>query len=52
MTLDNIVIDIDKKKVSCGLSFVACSRVSGLLFDPPFTFQQLANLCNSQRQTP
>ncbi len=52
MTLDNVVIDIGKKEFSCGLSFVACSRVrqlSGLLFDPPFTFQRLANLANSQR---
>jgi len=36
---------------SCGRIFVACSRVrhlTDILFTPPFTFQHLANLFNSQ----
>ncbi len=52
LTLDKVVIDVGKKEFSCGLTFVACSRVrqlSGLLFDPPFPFQCVANLANSQR---
>ena len=39
LTLDKVVIDIGKKEFSCGLTFVACSRVrrlTDMLFDPPF----------------
>ena len=52
LTLDKVVIDIGKKDFSAGLTFVACSRVRhlhDLLFDPPFPFQRVANLANSQR---
>ena len=52
LTLDKVVIDIGKKEFSAGLTFVACSRVRhlrDLLFDPPFPFQRVANLANSQR---
>ena len=53
LTLDKVVIDIGKKEFSAGLTFVACSRVrrlKDLLFDPPFPFQRVANLANSQRR--
>ena len=52
LTLDKVVIDIGKKEFSCGLTFVACSRVqqlTDLLFSPPFPFQRLSSLANSQR---
>lgn len=52
MTLDKVVIDVGKKEFSSGLTFVACSRVrqiTGLLFDPPFPFQRVANLAHSLR---
>ena len=52
LTLDKVVIDVGKKEFSAGLTFVACSRVrrlQDLLFDPPFPFQRVANLANSQR---
>ena len=52
LTLDKVVIDVGKKEFSAGLTFVACSRVrrlKDLLFDPPFPFQRIANLANSQR---
>uniref|UniRef100_A0A1X7TEW2 ATP-dependent DNA helicase n=1 Tax=Amphimedon queenslandica TaxID=400682 RepID=A0A1X7TEW2_AMPQE len=41
ITLDKVVIDVGKK-FSCGLTFVACSRVRKLkdiLFMPPFPLQ-------------
>ena len=44
------MLDIGKKEFSCGLTFVACSRVrhvTDLLFTPPFTFQRLSSLSNS-----
>ena len=52
LTLDKVVIDVGKKEFSCGLTYVACSRVrqsTDLLFSPPFTFQRLSCLANSQR---
>ena len=52
MTLDKVVVDVGKKEFSAGLTFVACSRVrhlKDLLFVPPFPFQRVANLANSQR---
>ena len=52
LTLDKVVIDVGKKEFSCGLTFVACSRVrqlTDLLFSPPFPFQRLSALANSQR---
>ena len=52
LTLDKAVIDVGNKEFSAGLTFVACSRVrhlEDLLFDPPFPFQRVANLANSQR---
>ena len=52
LTLDKVVIDVGKKEFSTGLTFVACSRVrrlQDLLFDPPFPFQCVATLANSQR---
>ena len=52
LTLDKVVIDVGTKEFSSGLTFVACSRVrhlTDLLFDPPFPFQRVANLSNSQR---
>ena len=52
LTLNKVVIDVGKKEFSAGLTFVACSRVrrmNDLLFDPPFPFQRVANLANSQR---
>ena len=52
LTLDKVVIDVGEKELSTGLTFVACSRVrhlEDLLFDPPFTFQRVANLSKSQR---
>ena len=50
LTLDKVVVDVGKE-FSSGLTFVACSRVrhlTDLLFDPPFPFQQMANLAKSQ----
>ncbi len=52
LTLNQVVVDVGKKEFSCGLTFVACSRVrhmSDLLFTPPFPYQRLSNLANSQR---
>ena len=52
LTLKKVVVDVGKKEFSCGLTFVACSRVrqmTDLLFSPPFPFQRLSNLSNSQR---
>ena len=52
LTLNKVVVDIGRKEFSCGLTFVACSRVrhiTDLLFTPPFTFQRLSSLSNSQR---
>ena len=52
LTLDKVVIDVEKKEFACGLTFVACSRVrklTDLLFNPPFPFQRIANLAKSQR---
>ena len=52
LTLDKVVIDVGKKEFSCGLTFVACSRVrrlTDMLFDPPFPFERVANLARSQR---
>ena len=52
LTLDKVVIDVGKREFSSGLTFVACSRVRQLkyvLFTPPFPFQHLSNLANSQR---
>ena len=52
LTLDKVVINVGKREFSTGLTFVACSRVrqlKDLLFSPPFPFQRLANLANSQR---
>ena len=46
LTLTKVVVDIGKKEFSCGLTFVACSRVchiKDLLFTPPFPFQRLSN---------
>ena len=52
VTLDKVVINVGKQEFSYGLTFVACSHVrhlNDLLFDPPFPFQRLGNLSNSQR---
>ena len=52
LTLDKVVIDIGKMEFLAGLMFVTCSCVRSLkdlLFDPPFPFQRIANLANSQR---
>ena len=52
LTLDQVVINVGKKEFSLGLTFVACSRVrklTDLIFDPPFPFERLSNLANSQR---
>ena len=52
LTLDEVEVDVGKKEFSSELTFVACSRVrhlTDLLFDPPFPFQWVANLANSQR---
>ena len=52
LTLDKVVIDVGKKEFSCGLSFVACSRIRKLkdiLFMPPFPLQRLKSIANSQR---
>ena len=52
LTLDKVVIDVGKKEFSCGLTYVACSRVqqlTDLLFSPPFPFLRLSSLANSQR---
>ena len=49
LTLDK---DVGKKKFSCGLTFVACSRVRKLkdiLFMPPFSLQRLKSIANSKR---
>ena len=51
LTLNKVVVDIGKKEFSCGLTFVACSRVrhiTDILFTPLLTYQRLANLSNSQ----
>ena len=52
LTLDKVVIDVGKKEFTCGLTFVACSRVrklTYLLFNPPFPFQRITNLAKNQR---
>ena len=52
LTLDKVVIDVGKKEFSCGLSFVACSRVrklSDILFVPPFPLQRLTSIARSRR---
>ena len=52
LTLDKVVIDVGKKEFSCGLTYVACSRVrelADILFSPPFPFQRLSCISNSQR---
>ena len=52
LTLDKVVIDVGKKEFSCGLTFVACSRVrkmTDILFTPPFPLQRLTSIANSQR---
>ena len=52
LTLDKVVINVGKKEFSLDLTFVACSRVhklTDLIFDPPFPFERLSNLANSQR---
>lgn len=52
LTLDKVVLDIGQKEFSTGLTFVALSRVrklSDLAFDPPFDYERLSNLANSQR---
>ena len=52
LTLPKVVIDVGKKEFSAGLTFVACSRVrhmNDILFDPPFPFERLSRLSNSQR---
>ena len=51
LTLDKVVIDVGKKEFSCGLSFVACSRVRKLKdisFVPPFPFQRLTSIARSR----
>ena len=45
-----VVIDVGKE-FSCGLTFVASSRVhklTDMLFEPPFPFKRVANLAKSQ----
>ena len=52
LTLNKEMINIGKKEFCAGLSFVASSRVralNDLLFDPPFPYQRVKNLANSQR---
>ena len=52
LTLPSAVVNVGSKEFSYGLTFVACSRVrhlTDLLFDPPFPYQRLLNLSNSQR---
>ena len=52
LTLDKVVIDLGKKEFSCGLTFVACSRVRKLrdiLFLPPFPLQRLKSIANNKR---
>ena len=52
LTLNKEMINIGKKEFCAGLSFVASSRVralNDLLFDPPFPYQCVKNLANSQR---
>ena len=47
LTLDEVVVDVGKREFSCGLTFVACSRVRQLkdiLLTPPFPFQCLFHL--------
>ena len=51
LTLPKVVIDVGKKEFSAGLTFVACFRVrhmTDILFDPPFPFEHLSRLSNSQ----
>ena len=51
LTLDKVVVDVGKKEFSCGLSFVACSRVrklSDILFAPPFPLQRLTSIARSR----
>ena len=52
LTLDKVVVDVGKREFSCGLTFVACSRVQHLtdvLFSSPFPFQRLSSLSKSRR---
>ena len=51
LTLNKVVIDVGKREFTCGLTFVACSRVrhlADLLFSPPFPFQRLASIKNNK----
>ena len=50
LTLDKVVIDVGKKELSCGLTFVVClcvHRLTDTLFDPLFPFEHVANLARS-----
>ncbi|XP_019859761.1 PREDICTED: ATP-dependent DNA helicase PIF1-like, partial [Amphimedon queenslandica] len=52
LTLDKVVIDVGKKEFSCGLTFVACSRVRKLkdiLFMPLFPLPRLKSIANNKR---
>ena len=47
VTSIDITANVGKKEFSCGLTFVAISRVrclKDLLLNPPFSFQRLKNL--------
>ena len=54
LTPDKVVIDVGKKEISPGLTFVACSRVrqlEDLLFSSPFHYQRLSNLSKKRHLT-
>ena len=49
LTLDKVIIDVGKRELSTGLTFVSCSHVQDLLFTPSFPYQRLSSLSNSSR---
>ena len=51
LTLDKVVVDLGKKETSCGISFVAVSRIRNIkdiLFHPPFDFERLRKISQSK----
>ena len=52
LTLDNVVIDVGKKELCAGPTYVACSRVrkmKDLVFTAPFIYERLSNLSKSKK---
>ena len=51
LTLDKVVVDLGKKETSCGISFVAVSRIRNIkdiFFHPPFDYERLRKISLSK----